>query len=110
MSELDPIDLGQQDAEACLDYRIKFKNVPADAQLDAHTVTVESAGNNESPPALDMPHSEIAADGSGHQNEVLFWLKDGTKFVRYMIKIVASDSASGDPDRQYVEWATIEIN
>jgi hypothetical protein len=109
VSESSPIDLGQQDAGAVLDYRIKFKNVPSGQQLDDQECTVESAGNSESPPALMLIDSAIVADGSGRQIEVLFWLKEGTPGVRYLIKVVASDSESVDPDRQYVEYATIEI-
>lgn len=109
MSEPDPIDLGQKDAEARLDYRIRFKNVPP-ASLDTQTVTVEDAGNGESPPELIVSDSSIIADGAGRRVEVLFWLDGGTRGVRYRGKIVASDDASTDPDRQYVEYFMIEIS
>jgi hypothetical protein len=96
------LEFANKDADAVLDYLVDFSVLLDDgAQINTLEVSVEAAGNGESPPSLVVLDAEaipLPDTGSPALNvQAYFWLSGGTPGVRYAGKIKATGEGSPAP-------------
>lgn len=95
-----------------MDYNLDMSCfVPEGFSIDTLTVTVDAAGNTESPLELHVQDvsKQPLKEGDTDYLAVLFWLSGGTSGVRYRGTVSVSDNQSVDPDRQYRRQFEIEV-
>src|SRR5580765_8007575 len=107
------IELPDKDADDLLDYQIDMAEfVVSPYHVDSETVEIEAAGNGESPISLTVEDVGAASGcgGPSRPTAVLFWLRGGTRGVRYRGKVTVSDDAELSPDRLFTKWFYVVVS
>jgi|SRR5579862_812486 len=98
-----------------IDYTVDLTACLSDpASLTDVSVTIDAAGNGESPPDLAVEDAQpVALESGGLEKAVIFWLSGGTSGVRYRGAITFGDDqafASPSPARRRTRWFYVVIS
>jgi hypothetical protein len=95
------LEFASKDADGVSDYLVDFTALlDAGDDIDTLAVTIDAAGNGESPPALAVVGAQPVALLPGSPalaTAAAFWLSGGTPGVRYAGKIKATGEGSPAP-------------
>ncbi len=98
-----------------IDYTVDLSAYLSDpASLENVTVSIDAAGNGESPPELTVEDAQpVALESGGLEKAVLFWLVGGTSGVRYRGAIQFGDDqafGSPSPTRLRTRWFYVVVS